>query len=222
MRTVFIGAGEVTVYTAERILKQGGDVIIIESDRERINELSETLDCSFIHGDGGAPHVLREAGPELTDVLLCLTDNDRDNIIASLVGRSLGFSRIITRIENPEYIPVCNELGLGNVIVPSQTISRYLADMVMGVDVLELSSVIKGEARLFSFVVPSNDVGSVADLDLPGESRVICLYRDERFELPEADTRLRKGDEVVVLTRVKDLPALHERWEPKYSPGPMR
>ncbi len=40
-----------------------------------------------------------------------------------------------------------------DTILPSRTISRYLADMVEGLDILELSTVIKGEARFFTFIV---------------------------------------------------------------------
>jgi trk system potassium uptake protein TrkA len=44
------------------------------------------------------PNILREVNPEQTDFLFCLTDSDQANVIASLVGRSLGFKRVVTSI----------------------------------------------------------------------------------------------------------------------------
>ncbi|MEJ2690601.1 MAG: NAD-binding protein, partial [Deltaproteobacteria bacterium] len=44
-----------------------------------------------MQGDGSHPNILREVNPEQTDFLFCLTNNDQDNLIASLGGRSLGF-----------------------------------------------------------------------------------------------------------------------------------
>jgi trk system potassium uptake protein len=99
--------------------------------------------------------------------------------------------------------------------LPSRTISRYLADMVEGVDILELSTVIKGEARFFAFTVDGEEGKKVTDLDLPKKARVICYYRDGRFSLADETTKLRKGDEMVVLAHSEVIGDLRERWNPK-------
>jgi len=217
MRIVFVGAGEVAVMTATYLIDRGNNVVIIETDREKIDELSENLDCSFVHGDGSSPAILREVNPKETDVLFCLTDDDRANLIAGLVGRSLGFKRVITSIQDPDFENICRELGLEGTIIPSRTISRYLADMVGGLDVLELSTVIKGDARFYTFVTRQEDAGTVGELGLPDNAKVICFYRDGRFVLADDDTGIRKGDEVVILTHSDNLPALKGRWEPKVA-----
>jgi len=200
------------VTTAQFLLRRGHEVVIIERDKDRIQALSEEIDCGFLHGDGSRPAMLREADPAHTDVLFALTDNDQANIIASLVGRSLGFSRVVTKVNDREFEHICIELGLTNTIVPTRTIGRYLADIFEGQDLLQLSAMIKDEARVFSFVASEEDAGPVAELKLPEESRVMCLYRDERFALAYEDTRLKAGDEVLVLSHSKNLPALAERW----------
>ncbi|MDO8892169.1 MAG: TrkA family potassium uptake protein [Sulfurimicrobium sp.] len=215
MRAVFIGAGAIAVVTARILLKRGHEVVIIERDKARIDAFSEELDCGFIHGDGGKPAILREADPEQTDFLFCLTGNDQSNIIASLVGRSLGFKRVVTRIEDPEFEHICIELGLKDTIVPNRTIGRHLADMFAGYDPLELSAMIKDEARVFSFVVKEEQAGPIDALDLPKDCRVICCYRDGKFTLPEPGDELRADDEVVVITHSRNVPDLEERWGPR-------
>jgi trk system potassium uptake protein TrkA len=214
MRAVFIGAGAITVMTARILVKRGHEVVIIEQDKGRIDALAEELDCGFIHGDGGKPAILREADPERTDFLFCLTDNDQSNIIASLVGKSLGFKRMVTRIEDPEFEHICVGLGLKDTIVPARTIGRYLADMFAGHDLLELSAMIKDEARVFSFVVREEDAGKIEALGLPRDSRVICSYRGGKFRLPEPGDEVRADDEVVVITHSRNVPDLEERWGP--------
>jgi len=217
MRIAFVGAGEVAVRTAELLIERGHQVVIIENDREKIQELSDSLDCSFLHGDGSKPAILREVGPDQTDVLFCLTDSDQVNLISSLIGRSLGFKRVIPSIQDPEFEGICWELDLKDTILPSRTVSRYLADMVEGVDILELSTVIKGEARFFTFTVDKEKGMSVADLDLPKNARLICYYRDGRFSLADQETRLRKGDETVILAHSEVIGDLRERWSPNQA-----
>jgi trk system potassium uptake protein TrkA len=208
MRLVFIGAGELTLMTARQLIDKRHEVVIIEKDRARIEELSAGLDAGFIHGDGSKPAILREADPAATDFLFCLSDNDQYNIIASLVGRSLGYARVVTRIEDPTYEHICIELGLADTIVPNLTIARHLSDMCEGQNPLEISALVKGDARVFSFVAAPADEGPVADLQLPRGSSLMFFYHDEQLVLPTPDTVLQRGDEVVVIARSAALPAL--------------
>ena len=215
MRTVFVGAGKVSIGTAKALIKKGHEVVIIEIDKAKIDELSEEMDCSFLQGDGSQPKILREVNPAQTEVLYCLTGNDQANVIASLVGRSIGFKRVVTSIGDPQFEDICHELGLKDTIIPFRTISRYLEDMVGGTENVDLSAVIKDEARVFTFAAKEENAVRVKELDLPAEARVVCYYREGRFALADEETNLKKGDEVLVLTHSKNMPALQERWRPK-------
>lgn len=215
MRVVFVGAGDLTVETASLLIGRDHEVVIIESEKEKIDELSDIMDCSFLHGDGSKPHILSEAGPEQADFLFCLTENDQYNIIAALVGRSLGYSQVVVQIYDADYLNICRELNLESTITPSKTIGRYLADMVSGVDVLELSSLIKGEARCLMIKIDKETKGRVRDLDLPEEARVICFYRDEQFSLADSETSLHVGDEAIILTHSQHLADLSKRFRPE-------
>jgi trk system potassium uptake protein TrkA len=205
----------VSIGTAKALIKKGHEVVIIETDKARIDELSEEMDCSFLQGDGSQPNILREVNPAQTDVLYCLTGSDQANVIASLVGRSLGFKRVVTSIGDPQFEGICHELGLKDTIIPSRTISRYLEDMVGGTENVELSTVIKDEARFFTLIAKEEDAVAAKDLKLPADAKVICYYRDGKFSHANEETTFRIGDEVVILTHSKNMPALQERWQPK-------
>jgi trk system potassium uptake protein TrkA len=215
MRTVFVGAGKVSIGTAKALIKKGHEVVIVETDKARIDELSEEMDCSFLQGDGSQPNILREVNPAQTDFLFCFTDSDQANVIASLVGRSLGFKRVVTGIGDPQFEGICRELGLKDTIIPSRTISRYLEDMVGGTENVELSTVLKDEARFFTLIAKEEDAVAAKDLKLPADAKVICYYRDGKFSHADEETTFRIGDEVVILTHSKNMPGLQERWQPK-------
>ena len=222
MRIAFVGAGEVSVGTAKALIGKGHEVVIIENDKARIDDLSSQMDCSFLQGDGSRPDILREVNPQQTDVLLCLSNSEQINVIASLVGRSLGFKRVVTSISDPQFESICLELGLKDLIIPSRTISRYLEDMISGVENLDLSVVIKGEARFFTLIAREEDALNPRELKLPAEARVICYYRDDKFFHVDEETKFRKGDELVILTHSKNIPALQERWHAKTGDEPAK
>ena len=52
-------------------------------------------------------------------------------------------------------------------------------------------------------------------VDKHADAKVIRDYRDSGFSHADEDTKFRLGDEVVILTHSKHMPALPERWQPK-------
>lgn len=216
MRAVFLGASSLTLTTARLLLKHGHEVVLIERDKDMIQTLSEELDCGFIHGDGSRPAILREADPQHTSVLYCLTDQDQINIIASLVGRSLGYQRVVTKIDDPELEHICLELGLEDTIIPSRTIGNHLSDLFEGRDPLEFSTMIRDEARVFSFVARNEHTGPLSDIALPKNARVACLYRNGELLVPDADTPVKADDEVVLVTHSDNVQELTKRFQAEH------
>jgi trk/ktr system potassium uptake protein len=212
MKVVFIGASSLAVATASHLIDARHEVIIIENNKDVIDQLMGKVDCVFICGNGSKPAILQETDPTSIDVLFCLTKTDEANIIASLVARSLGFKRVITRIEDPEYEHICVELGLNETIIPTLTNARYLANIAAGRHIHELSAVIRGPVRLFSFIAGEADAVLIGDLALPKQSRVIFCYRDNQYLPIDHDSTLKQGDEVVLVTTSEDYEKLQNKW----------
>jgi trk system potassium uptake protein TrkA len=215
MRIVFSGTDPITMISAKRMVELGHEVIIIEPDKAKIDQLSEQIDCSFLNGDASRPAIISQADPKKSDFLFCLSENDQMNIITSLLGRSMGFKRVVTSVSDADLEKLCNELGLVDTIVPARTISRHLENMVRGLDVIELSTLLKGDARFFTFTARKQDEITAAEMNLPENARIIFYYRDNAFHLVENDTRFRKDDEIVILTHSKNLTELRKRWSPE-------
>lgn len=210
MRAVFIGASTLAISTAKNLLGRGHEVVVIENDKSVVESLAGDLDCGIILGDGSRPAILTEADPGHTDVLFCLTGSDQANILAALVGRSLGFKRVITKIDDAELEHVCIELGLEDTIIPVRTISRHLADLFEGRNPLELSTMIREEARALSLVAGEQHAGSISELPLPEHARVVCVYRNGRLLLPQPDFKLKEDDEIVFIVHRDALEALED------------
>ena len=127
----------------------------------------------------------------------------------------MGFKRVITSIKDTDLLQLCRELGLEDTIIPVWALSRYLDNMVRGLDHINLSTLLKEDARFFTFTAGEDDATCVSELGLPKDAKVIFYYRDNKFHFADDDTKLHKGDEIVILTHSKNLPDFNERWYPK-------
>lgn len=213
MRIVFSGAGPLTV-TAAKALTNDHDIVIIEINKEKIDALSEEIDCSFLHGNAATPAVLKEVNPKNCDFLFCLCNDDQTNIITSLLGRSLGFKRVVTTIEKPELEQMCREIGLEDIIVPVQATTRYLENMIKGLDQIDISSILKFGTRFFRLTAGKNEAVAVDKFDLPDPARIIFFYRDKALHFVDDSTQFKKGDEIIILCDTETLQDLIEQFNP--------
>ncbi len=202
MRVVFVGASATNVACARLLIKRRHEVIIVERDPERIQELSQELDCGFILGDGTHPHILEETSPESVDALVCTTGVEQNNILASLVGKALKVKRVFTTLEDPQFEKIALALGLTEILVPARTIGRYLADAIEGRDILQLATLLKGDAYLFFLIIPAKWAGPLSRLPISKRSaHPVWAYREEQLLFVDPELELKEGDELVILAR---------------------
>lgn len=211
MRVVFVGASTLSVTCARLLIEKGHEVVLIDEDEEVIEDLSEELDCGLIAGDGSRPAVLEEVGPQHTDVLFCLSNRDEANILSALVGRSIGFGRVVPKIEDADLESICTELGLSDVIVPDRGMATILVDLVEGRSNAALTTVVGGGLRFLAIEVPEG-VKSCEGLELPASAATVARNREGQSVIAEASTSLEPGDEVVLIVAEDDVDAIRSRF----------
>ena len=127
----------------------------------------------------------------------------------------MGFKRVVASISDADLEKLCMELGLEDTIIPARTISRHLENMVRGLEDIELSTLLKADARIFTLTAGKKEATSVEKLELPADARVIFYYREDEFHFVEENTKFNKGDQIIILTRSKNLTDLKKRWNPE-------
>jgi trk system potassium uptake protein TrkA len=199
MRIVIIGASRLGVRLAEEWIKAGQRVLIIEKDRQRIEILQDKLDCGFLHGDGSQPGLLREADPGNTDLLLCLSSHDQSNIIAGLAARSLGYKRVITLVEEESYLPLCEELGLEDVLVPTLSLSHRLQKMAESKATYDAGDLQQFGAGLYALDVTTEMLDEQGRPDLPKKFSPLWFFREDKLYFLDDGSGLLAGDRLILL-----------------------
>ncbi|MEQ8403996.1 MAG: NAD-binding protein [Oceanicaulis sp.] len=154
MRIVITGLTAMSLEAARAFAKRGDDVILIDPDQETFEEVADDLDVAFIKGDGARPDVLAQANPGKVDVMYALCEDDKDNIIAALVAKAAGIERVIPKIEDRTYHPICDEIGLTDRVDPAHAIAKALVHMgasddaaAAGLDQREVERDARGEGE---------------------------------------------------------------------------
>ncbi len=211
MKIIIAGGTYIGKLLAQHLISGGHDVTVIERNEEAAKQLANELDCTIIHGDPSNPNTLREAGVDQVDYVIPAMDDDKDNIIIAMASKNLGAKNVIVVVNEEAYEQLALSLGLYNIVSPAKLATLQILALIKGYDIVNLTTVIKGDARFFTGIVGEKlDGRKISDIKLPGDSMIVAVYRGEEFLLPKHDLILHKGDEVVVITRENDLEKIRE------------
>ncbi len=217
---ILLGGGKVSFYLAQRLIKSGANVKIIERNEQRCNLLSSMLhDAMIIHGDCMDQELLLSEGIESADGVAALMDYDEENILISLYIKSVSHAKIITKINNESFDSIISNLGLESVISPKTLTGEYIARYIramqnsLGSNVETLYRLHEDRVEALEFRAKSNSRTvdtPLMQLDLKDNLQVICISRGGKIILPQGSDVIKPDDSVVVVTKHKGLSDLND------------
>jgi trk system potassium uptake protein TrkA len=205
VRVVVVGAGEVGSNIA-RSLSDAHEVVVVDTDPERVEAVTYQLDVLAIEGDGTSLATLKEAGVEDADMFIASTDSDEANIVACATAKTVSDAFTIARVRKTNYLTtwrgtegafgvdfmVCTDLLAAEAIV-------RIAGLPGAQDVDSFSS---GRVRMAEFEV--TEASSLANETVESADRFdsltfAAIIRNGDVTIPRGDTRIEAGDKVVVI-----------------------
>jgi trk system potassium uptake protein TrkA len=219
-RVVIAGGGHIGENLARQLEHRYG-VRVIEQDRNRCFNLSETLERSIVlNGNASNRELLIEESIEDTDVFCAITNDDEANIMSSMLAKSLGARRVITLINNPAYVDLIEGQDIDIAISPQlATLGAILTHIRRG-DVVRVHSLRRGAAEAIEAIAhgdhqSSKVIGkSLGELNLPSGTNVGALIRKDEVMIAHDNIVVEPDDHFVLFlvdkTRIKDVEALFQ------------
>ncbi|WP_295209656.1 Trk system potassium transporter TrkA [Ruminococcus sp.] len=208
--TMIIGGGKAAYYLARRLISMGISVKIIESDRQRCEELSVLLPKAIIiNGDGTDEELLKEEGVEYVESFVALTGIDEENILLTLHARQISNAKVITKINRINFKNVISRLDLGSVVYPryitSEAIIAYVrAKKESGDSNIEtLYHLFDHRVEAIEFKVDreSEVTGKpLMDLNMRKHLLIAVINRRGKIIIPSGQDTIEQGDTVMVVT----------------------
>ena len=81
LKIVVVGAGKVGDTLVNRLADEGHNLVIIDKNVERLNQLADQCDCMCISGSGASHEILEEAGVSESDLFIAVTESDELNLL---------------------------------------------------------------------------------------------------------------------------------------------
>ena len=220
-RDVFIlGGGRISFYLAQKMLKSGAAVKIIERNPARCEELAHALrDAVIINGDCMDQELLLSEGIESADGVVALMDYDEENILISMYIKNVSKAKVITKVNNSSFDNIIDQIKLESVINPKSVAGEYIARYIramqnsMGSNVETLYRLHEDRVEALEFKAKSTTkVAAIplSQLNLKNDLQVICISRKGKVILPTGKDCIMPDDRVIVVTKHKGLSDLDD------------
>ncbi len=208
--TIIVGGGTTAVYLANRLIKAGINVKIIEQNEARCEALCTLVPkAAIINGDGTENRLLLEEGIETAESFVSLTNIDEENILLSLYAKTKTSGKVITKINRIAYDEVISNLGLDTIIYPKDIMAEYIVRFVramnnsIGSNIETMHYILDGKAEALEFRIKENSPISnktIENLSLKEGIIIASINRGGTIITPKGKDVILPGDTVIIVT----------------------
>ncbi|MFW5911169.1 MAG: Trk system potassium transporter TrkA [Halolamina sp.] len=205
MHVIIVGAGQVGESIAAD-LSDAHDVVIVEQDADRVEELNYNLDVLAVEGDGTSVATLVEADVADADMVIASTDNDETNIVVCSTAKAVSGAFTIARIKNTEYLATWqrSQAAFGiDFMVPTYLLAAESIVRMIGLPAARDADMFAdGRVEMAEFDVgPGSPLAgqTVAAADTYDSLTFAAVVRGEEMQIPTGSTEICAEDRIVVI-----------------------
>jgi trk system potassium uptake protein TrkA len=216
VNVVVTGGGAVGRHLAQDLADRGHDVTLVEQKRDLAEKLAQWApDTRVVYGDACEPRILESADMRSADVLVAATGDDEDNLVTSLLAKQeFGVPRVLARVNHPKNEWLFDEQwGVDASVSPPHILTALVEEAVTVGDLVRLLRLEGGKVALVEMRLPERSPNvdkALYELRLPPDTTLVAILRDGHVMIPQPETALAAGDEVVALSSVDSEAALRD------------
>ncbi len=220
MKIIIGGAGEVGFHLAKLLSNEMNDIVIVDTDKEKLTMIENSLDVMAYRGDITSFKALREIGVKDADMFISVTHLQNTNLTSASIAKELGATRTLARISNPEFLHKENQfwvqgMGIDALISPEKLAADEIYSLVQQSAFNAMHPFANGQLFMVGTVLDEDckildkqykdmyltTKGGTENLFTP----IAIIRSDDRGEyktiIPESDTDFRIDDHVYFIVK---------------------
>jgi trk system potassium uptake protein TrkA len=210
-RVVVVGAGHIGVYVARALERAGGvKVRLVEANKARAESAADVLKKTVVlHGDGLDTRLMQEAGAPDAELVVCVTNDDKVNMLSAVMAKREGAKRALCLVNERSFEGLKDPLGIDVLIDPRATTVSTILQHIRRGRITGLQSIGGGQAEAVEGIALSTSplVGKkLDDLELPDGVALGAVVRGDQVLLSIDEGRIRENDRVLLFCNTALIP----------------
>lgn len=207
MYMIIVGVGEIGRSLVEIASKEANDLVVIEKDREKAENISREYDLEIYTADAASQEVLLEAGADRADALVATTSDDATNLMVMTLGRELSVPSLVSVVNQSAHSKLFRAQGVNIMEHPEDLVAEHLYNAIQRPKIKDFIP-LSGEARVFKATVSTDS--SILDTTLeqakkdgvlPEGVLIVAIERKGQTLVPSGSSELEEGDSLTIFAR---------------------
>jgi trk system potassium uptake protein TrkA len=204
MYIIVIGGGQLGYHLTRALLAESHEVLLIERDAKTSQKLIDEMGSVAVRGDGCEASMLAKAGTSRADMLVAVTGEDEDNLVACQVAKhKFAVPRTIARVRNPRNESLFHKLGVDVTVSSTNLILEHIEHEMPSHPLMHLMVMHDHNLEIVEVTIPAGSVSvgrKVKDLALPAETVLSLIVRPgQKPVIPGPDTIISADDQVIAI-----------------------
>ncbi len=202
-KLMILGGSKIGEMVARQMSKELDTIKIIETDKERCIELSESTgpNVLVVNGDGRNAEMLIEESIRDYDAFVAVTGSSETNILACVAAKRLGVSRTIAEVENIEYIRLAESMGVDAVINKKLITAGSIFKLTLSKNTNFIKYMSGTDAEVMELSAARGSKITKAplkDINFPRNAIIGGVIRSKESFIAVGDTKIEEYDRVAV------------------------
>ena len=212
---MIVGGSKIALYLADQLSQKKYKVKLLENNKKTAEELAEALPrVTVVYGNGMRHDVLIEEGLEAMDAFVSLTNIDEENMVVSMFASKMKVKKTITQIKSEDLNGMLTELGMHNNVSPTHVVANRIISYIRalankrGSNVLTLSRLVGDQVEALEFAAKKPEKiydKPLKELHIKENCLVACIIRENQVMIPDGNSCIQQGDNVIVVTTHKNF-----------------
>jgi len=200
---MILGGSPTGEILAKQLSKQLDNIKLIEKNKEKCLNLSETLPDNVIvvNGDGRNSDLLIDESIRDYDAFVAVTNSTETNILACVAAKGFGVQRTIAEVENLEYIKLAESMGVDAVINKKLITASRIFKFTLSNKVRFIKYMSGTNAEVLEYIVaPDTKItkSALKDMNFPQNAIIGGVIRGNESYIAVGDTKIEAYDRVAV------------------------
>ena len=213
MYIIVVGGGRVGYYLTKELLEAGHELVVLEKNTRRANQISDELGSIVLNRDGCEGKYLAEAGANRAKIVAAVTGDDEDNlVVCQMAKHHFEVPRTIARVNNPKNEQLFRHLGVDEIISPTRMALAAIEQDIPVHELLHLAQLGGGEIELLEAQIGADSPAlgrRPTDIPLPEGCALFVLIRGDTVQPMRGETVFQAGDKVLAISRTECAVDLH-------------
>ncbi len=212
-RVMILGGSKIGRSLSKELPTESINVRLVDYNRPKAGQISHSINESMIiYGDGTDIEFLKSENIQDVDSFICVTENEKTNLIAGLLAKHLGAKQSIIHVSTTEYIPTIQEIGTGAVISKNlSTVNAILRELHTDITEVPVVTFDEIEVDVIEFQPQVNSPITqrpLKDLNLPKDCIIGMINHHGKIRIAHGTSILTEDDTALVFAKPKAISKL--------------